>query len=82
MERVLQYWDDLDDLVGTIGLVAERIRRLVLFILYTAFVATLQLGGILLALAEPPLALAIVTILFVTLLYRSATNPPGRPTLV
>ena len=81
MERVLQYWDDLDDLVGTIGLVSERIRGLVLFVLYAAFVAALQLAGILLALAEPPLAMAIVTILFVTLLYRFATNPPFRPVL-
>ncbi len=75
MEKLLQYWDNLDDLIGAIGLVAERIRRLVLFGVYTTCVGVLQLAGIVLALATPPLALAVATILFVILLYRSVTNP-------
>lgn len=75
MEKLLQYWDDLDDLLGAIGLVAERIRRLFLFIVYATFVGVLQLAGIVIALATPPLALAIATILFVTLMYRSVTTP-------
>ncbi len=75
MERVLQFWDDFDDLVGAICLKAEHIRSLVLFALGTTLVCVLQLGGILIALAKPPLALAIATILLVTLLYRTATNP-------
>ncbi len=75
MEKLLQYWDNLDDLIGAIGLVAERIRRLVLFGVYTTFVGASQLAGIVLALATPPLALAVATILFVTLLYRSVTTP-------
>ncbi len=75
MERVLQYWDDLDDIVGVICLKADHIRSLVLFALYTTLIGVLQMGGILVALTKPPLALAIATILVVTLLYRTATKP-------
>ncbi len=75
MERVLQYWDDLDDIVGALYLKADYMRSLALFTLATAAICLLQLGGILIALAKPPLAMAIVTVLLVTLLYRSATNP-------
>ncbi len=75
MERVLQYWDDLDDIVGAVCLKAEHIRSLVLFALCTALIGVLLLGGILVALTKPPRALAIATILLVTLLYRTATKP-------
>ena len=75
MERVLQYWDDLDDLVGALYLYYERIRRIVLFTLYSLVISLLQIGGILLALEQPPLAMAAATILIVTLMYRSVTVP-------
>jgi len=81
MERVLLYWDDLDDIVGAFALMAERIRKLLLFAVCTTCVACLQIGAILLALSEPPLALAIATILLVTVLYRETTNPPSRSIL-
>ena len=81
MERVLLYWDDLDDIVGAIALLAERIRVLLVFALYTAVVAVLHIAVILVALREPPLALAIATILLVTLLYRETTNPQVRSVL-
>jgi hypothetical protein len=81
MERVLQYWDDLDDVIGAVGLIAERIRRLILFVASTVLAGTLQLGGIMLALAQPPIAMAIVTILLVTLMYRTVTNPSERSVL-
>ncbi len=73
MERLLQYLDDLDDLFSTIGLLAERIRSVLWLLFSAAMVLSVVAGGILLALAEPPLALATAIILFVTLLYRSAT---------
>jgi amino acid permease len=73
MERLLQYLDDLDDLFSTIGLLAERIRSVLWLLFSAAMVLIVVVGGILLALAEPPLALATAIILFVTLLYRSAT---------
>ena len=75
MERVLQYWDEFDDIVGVLYLKADYIRSLALFALAAAAICLLQLGGILIALSKPPLAMAIVTILLVTLLYRTATNP-------
>ena len=75
MERVIQWLDDLDDLVWVIGLAGERIRRLCVAIGLTLAAFVLQLGGILLALSHPPIALATVIIMFVTLLYRSVTNP-------
>jgi len=81
MEKFLQYWDDLDDFFGAIGLVAEKIRRIILFSISAIFVGALQLAGIVLALAIPPLALAIATILFVTLLYRSVTTPSAPSVL-
>jgi hypothetical protein len=78
MERLLQYLDDLDDLFSAIGLLAERIRS-VLWLLFSAVAAlVVEAGGILLALEEPPLALATAILLFVTLLYRSVTVPIGR----
>ncbi len=82
MERLLQYWDDLDDLCGAIGLLAENIRRMLLFGVYTTCVGLLQLASIALALVTPPLALALATILFVTLLYRAVTiqAPPSALT--
>ena len=82
MERLLQYWDDLDDLCGAIGLLAENIRRMLLFGVYTTCVGVLQLAGIVLALVTPPLALGLATILFVTLLYRAVTiqAPPSALT--
>jgi len=74
VERVLQYWDDLDDLVGACALYQERARRIMLFSFYTVLIAGLQIGGIVLAIYEPPIALAAVTILLVTLMYRSVTS--------
>lgn len=73
MERIAQYWDDLDDLLGAIGLYAERLRRFALFMLTTALFLSTVLGGILIALTDPPLALAVATILLILLMYRSVT---------
>ena len=73
MERLAQYWDDLDDLLGIVGLCAERIRRFVFFLLGAASFSLAVYAGILVALLDPPLALAIVTILLIFLMYRSVT---------
>ena len=74
MERLLLYWDDLDDLVGAVGLYAEQIRRFVLFTIATLVFLALVSGCILLAIVEPPLAMAAVTLFLVTLMYRSVTT--------
>ncbi len=77
MERLLQYMDDIDDLYGAFGLVYERIRRLLLNLI-ALFAATLIVAaGVALALVHPPIALATCIVLFVTLLYRSATSRPA-----
>lgn len=77
MECLLQYLDNLDDLYGAAGLVWERMRRTLLNIVSCAMVLAVAAGGVLLALAHPPLALATSTLLFVTLLYRSVTGTSG-----
>ena len=75
MEVVLQWLDDLDDLIAGVGLISERIRRFFLALFYLAIASLALVAGVLLALRHPPLASATAVILFVTLLYRSVTVP-------
>ena len=75
LERILQWLDDLDDLYGTVGLLAERIRRLVVNLARTLALVFVVASGVTAALTEPPLGLAIAILLFVFLLYRSVTQP-------
>jgi hypothetical protein len=74
VEKFIQWLDDLDDLVYMAGLVGERIRRAMRSFLMVCFVLSIQIGGVLLALRHPPLALATAMLLFVSLLYHSATS--------
>ena len=74
MERFLLCWDDIDDLIGIVGLYAERIRRFVVFTIAALVSIAVVSGCILLALVEPPLAMAAITLLLVTLMYRSVTS--------
>ncbi len=67
--------DDLDDLYGAFGLLYEKLRRVVLKLLAVCAGLTIVGAGIVLALVHPPIALATCIVLFVTLLYRSATSP-------
>ena len=78
MERIVQYLDELEDLVCAILTVEERIRRAlqILFVLVTSLL--LQALGILLALSQPPLALAAVSLLIVGMMYKSVTSPISR----
>ncbi len=82
MERFLLYWDDLDDLVGALRLKAENIRRAAMFLLGVMLFAVGLTGGVLLALADPPLALAVVTLLIIWLLNLSLVSltPPAPKT--
>lgn len=75
MEILLQYLDDIDDLVGSIGLLSERLRLLALALGALAANLLVALAAMWFALVHPPLALATGTMLFVTLLYRSVTAP-------
>ena len=75
MERILQWLDDLDDLLGTVGLLAERLRRALLSFARLLILLSVAACGILAALREPPLGLAVAILLFVFLLYRGVTRP-------
>ena len=67
--------DDLDDIYGTLGLLWERARNIVGLATVVCLLVAIVAAGILLALAEPPLALGTAILLFTTLLYRVVTNP-------
>ena len=75
MECFLQYLDDLDDLYGAFGLVWENLRRAVVGLFALTMLLAGAAGGVALALAHAPIALATGTVLFVILLYRSVTAP-------
>ncbi|MGB5626135.1 MAG: hypothetical protein WBM61_10415 [Woeseiaceae bacterium] len=78
MERLLQYMDDLDDLIGAFGLVYERLRQLFLTAIAVLSGLISMALGIWLALVHPPIALATCLLLFVTLLYRAVTSPSNE----
>ena len=75
MERLLQYWDDLDDLLGVFGLISEKLRGFFFLFLFVCAALLLQAGSIWLALQHPPLASAAAILLIVALLYHMATSP-------
>lgn len=81
MERIVQLLDDLDDLVAMVGLLSERLRNVVLLIAGGLSMLTLLVGGIVLGLMHPPIALATALILFMALLYQSVTSPRFAPAL-
>ncbi len=74
MERLAQYLDNLEDMFFALGLVGERIRRALQLVVIVIASFLAQFVGILLALSRPPLALAVISLLVVGMLYRSATN--------
>jgi hypothetical protein len=75
MERLIQWLDNVDDLISMIGLVSERIRKVLFTLIFICVALAFQVGGVLLALSYPPLASAMVILLFATLLYRQVTGP-------
>ena len=75
MERILQWLDDLDDLYGVAGLLAEPFRRITWNFARLFMLLCVGAFGMFAALREPPLGLAVAILLFVFLLYRSVTQP-------
>ncbi len=71
--------DDLDDLYGALGLLYENLRHVLMNVLSLCAGLAIVGAGIVLALVHPPIALATCIVLFVTLLYRSATSPARTP---
>ena len=78
MERLVQYLDDLEDLIFALALKAERSRIAVSFFLFMAISATLQVVSIVIALMHPPVALAMAALLAVGMLYNAAVGDPAR----
>lgn len=78
MEFLLQWLDDLDDLVAAVALLGERLRRAVRGMLVLAAALGIQAAGMLLAFSRPPLAMALVCLLTVTWLYRGAVGNTPR----
>ena len=76
MERILLYFDALDDLYGMVGLLAERLRRFALSLICLLALTAIAVSGGWLALANPLIGLAVCYLLGVTLLYRLVTAPP------
>lgn len=80
MERVMQVLDDLEDLVCALALAAGRILLALRAFLLLVVSLVFQAGALLLAVAQPPLGMAIAALLSVTLLYRSVVGPHPRLT--
>ena len=74
MERLLQYLDDIDDLVGALGLLAETIRGLLLgaVTLFAGLIAVVSV--VLFTLAHPLTALPIGALLVLTLVHRTVAD--------
>ena len=75
MERLIQYLDELEDLFYAAPLIAEQVRRAIQRMLFLLGSISLQIAGIVLALTQPPLALAVVALLLVGLLFRAVVIP-------
>lgn len=78
MERLIQYLDELEDLIYAAPLVAEQLRRAAQRILCLIAAVILQIAVVTLALKHPPLALGVATLLVVGLLLRAVIVPIPR----
>lgn len=74
MEILAQYLDDFEDLFYAIALLTEKIRNIVRFFLFMVTSLTLQSLGIFVALASPPIAVAVASLLLVGMLYRGVVR--------
>ncbi len=82
MERLIQYLDEIEDLFYAAPLIAEQVRRAIQRILFLLGSISLQIAGIVLALTQPPLALAVVALLLVGLLLRAVVIPVPQAIVV
>ena len=74
MEVLVQYLDDLEDLIYAIVLLAEKIRNAVQFFLFMVASFSLQMCGVFIALVSPPMAVAVASLLLVGMLYRGVVQ--------
>ncbi len=75
MECLVQYLDDLEDLFFALVLKAERIRQTLQFFLFMAGAAALQVFSVFIALKNPPMAVAVASLLLVGMLFRAVVGP-------
>lgn len=68
MECVLQWLDDLDDLVSSVALLGERLRHLAVRMLFMTGALAISVFAALLAFYSLPLAIVLVCLLTVTLI--------------
>ena len=74
MEILAQYLDDFEDLFYAVALLTEKIRNIVRFFLFMVTSLTLQSLGVFVALASPPIAVAVASLLLVGMLYRGVVR--------
>lgn len=74
MERLAQYLDELEDVFFAFALAGERLLTVLRALLGMCLAVTMPVAGVLLALHQPPLALAAVSLLAVLTLYRAAVG--------
>lgn len=74
MECVLLWLDDLDDLVSSARMLAERVRNTIIALLALAGTVSAAALGAILAVSSPPLALTLVCLLTVSYLYRGTVG--------
>ncbi len=75
MECLVQYLDNLEDLFFALALKAERIRQTLRFFLSMTAAAALQVCGVFIALKNPPMAVAVASLLLVGMLFRAVVGP-------
>ena len=76
MEILLQYLDDIDDIIGALGLLFEPVRTAFLSFVTVLFAAASVASGVLLALLDGRVALLACALLLVLLLYRTISAEP------
>ncbi len=77
MERFLLYLDDLDDLCFAVLFAGAQRGRAVARMIAAVAIGLVGIATCFIAQHEPPLGAAIVALLLVLLIYRSATS--GQP---
>ncbi|MEM1173780.1 MAG: hypothetical protein AAGA33_14055 [Pseudomonadota bacterium] len=71
MERLAQYWDDLDDLFWSFAASGERFRVVLFAVAGALVIAAAAATGIAIGLAKPFLALGAASLMIVLLMTRA-----------
>ncbi|MEM6511402.1 MAG: hypothetical protein AAF660_00200 [Pseudomonadota bacterium] len=71
MERLAQYWDDLDDLFWSFAASGERFRVVLTLLASVAVVAAAAAIGVAAGLSKPHLALGVASLMVVLLMSRT-----------